>query len=233
MKRTAEKVLSWIGIVVSILGIILFAVAKPLFNSDSVDPDTVNSDQSVEQARQGMENLSSSMTTLIVISIIGTILALIAVFLIKKSRVAAGVLLIIAGIVFIFANWICTILFLIAGIMLLVRKPKNHNQDDMHRENQDSVYHEEAGKQYSGRDDHQHDGRPDFTEANEEQKEPTQFGTTKSEDHSSERNGTGFTEANSNEHQEARFGKEHAREDMKEDLQEKADDLHVEDPRDK
>lgn len=108
------------------------------------------------------------MTTGIVISIIITILALIAVFLIKKHRIAAGVLLIIAGIIAFFSNWICTILFLIAGIMLLVRKPKNHQQDDMHRENQDSVYHEEAGKQYSGRDDHQHDGRPDFTEANEE-----------------------------------------------------------------
>ncbi|MCY1565187.1 DUF4064 domain-containing protein [Staphylococcus pettenkoferi] len=233
MKRTAEKVLSWIGIVFGILGIILFAASKPLFNPDKVDTDALKSDQSPEQARQGAEHMGAMMTTGIVVSIIITILALIAVFLIKKHRIAAGVLLIIAGIIAFFSNWICTILFLIAGIMLLVRKPKNHHQDDMHRENQDSVYHEEAGKQYSGHDDHQHDGRPDFTEANEEQKEPTQFGTTKSEGNSSERTGTGFTEANSNEHQEARFGKEHTSEDMKEDLQEKGDDLHVQDPRDK
>lgn len=233
MKRTAEKVLSWIGIVFGILGIIFFFLAKPLFNPDKVDTDAVNAGKSAEQARQGAENMSAAMTTGVVTSIIALILALIAVFLIKKNRIAAGVLLIIAGIIAFFSNWICTILFLIAGIMMLVRKPKNHKQDDMHRENQDNIYHEEAGKQYSGRDDHQHDGRPDFTEANEEQKEPTQFGTTKSEDNTSERTGTGFTEANSNEHQEARFGKEHTSEDMKEDLQEKADDLHVKDPRDK
>ena len=233
MKRTAEKVLSWIGIVFGILGIISFVALKPLFDPDKVDTDAIKAGQSTEQARQGAENMVTMMTVGIVGSIIITILALIAVFLIKKNRIAAGVLLIIAGIIAFFSNWICTILFLIAGIMLLVRKPKNHQQDDMHRENQDSVYHEEAGKQYSGRDDHQHDGRPDFTEANEEQKEPTQFGTTKSEGNTSERTGTGFTEANSNEHQEARFGKEHTSEDMKEHLQEKGDDLHVKDPRDK
>ncbi|EHM68088.1 DUF4064 domain-containing protein [Staphylococcus pettenkoferi] len=233
MKRTAEKVLSWIGIVFGILGIIFLYFLKSFFASDNVDTDAVNSSQSTEQARQSVESMSTTMITGMIVSIIGIILALIAIFLIKKSRIASGVLLIIAGIVFIFTNWICTILFLIAGIMLLVRKPKNHQQDDMHRENLDSVYHEEAGKQYSGRDDHQHDGRPDFTEANEEQKEPTQFGTTKSKGNSSERTGTGFTEANSNEHQEARFCKEHTSEDMKEDLQEKGDDLHVKDPRDK
>lgn len=233
MKRTAEKVLSWIGIVFGILGIISFVALKPLFDPDKVDTDAIKSGQSAEEARQNAETMSTAMGTGTVVSIIATILALIAVFLIKKHRIASGVLLIIAGIISFFGNLICAILFLIAGIMLLVRKPKNHQQDDMHRENQDSVYHEEAGKQYSGSDDHQHDGRPDFTEANEEQKEPTQFGTTKSEGNSSERTGTGFTEANSKEHQEARFGKEHTSEGMKEDLQEKGDDLHVKDPRDK
>ena len=57
MKRTAEKVLSWIGIVFGILGIILFAASKPLFNPDKVDTDALKSDQSPEQARQGAEHM--------------------------------------------------------------------------------------------------------------------------------------------------------------------------------
>ena len=74
---------------------------KIIFASDNVDTDAVNSSQSTEQARQSVESMSTTMITGMIVSIIGIILALIAIFLIKKSRIASGVLLIIAGIVFI------------------------------------------------------------------------------------------------------------------------------------
>ncbi len=68
-------------------------------------------------------SLSGIVTTGLVIGIIILIIALIAAFLIGKAKIA-GVLLIIAGVISLLGNWINAVLWIVAGIMLLVRKPK-------------------------------------------------------------------------------------------------------------
>ena len=51
-------------------------------------------------------------------------MAIIGAVLIGKKAKAAGILLIIVGVISLIGNWITAILWLVAGIMLLVRKPQ-------------------------------------------------------------------------------------------------------------
>ncbi|MCU5746247.1 DUF4064 domain-containing protein [Staphylococcus sp. SQ8-PEA] len=256
IKRTGEKVLTWIGIIISIIGIIFFAVIKPFLNDSDVKDSAAKSGQSIEEAKEGANVLSSFANTALTTMIISTILALIALFLIKKSRIWAGILLIIAGLVVLGCfNFIVTILFVIAGIMLLVRKPKGSDQENKYEGSKDENYRNDYNKEdsrhtnsnnrdaesrtvnqnvdHSNRESHSENARPGFTEANSEQEEPTQFGTTKKDEQLNQRGNSdnhNFTEANANEEQQPRFGKEHKADDIKEDIQEKSDDLHIKNP---
>ncbi|MRN63852.1 DUF4064 domain-containing protein [Staphylococcus saprophyticus] len=130
MKRTIERVLTWIGIVLQILGVVLMAVLIPMMGNGEVKEAFISqmmqedSSFTYEDGNTIFSTFSGLLTTGLVLGIILLIIALIAVFLISKKAKVAGVLLIIAGVISFLGNWINAVLWLVAGIMLLVRKPK-------------------------------------------------------------------------------------------------------------
>lgn len=127
IKRTVEKVLTWIGIILhliwAIIGTVGISLLPQLANNDEIR-EALN-----EQGKNADElaNQSVSVGSLIIPFGIPLVLAIIAVFLFKK-RILAGILLVIAALtgLFLSGSLIAAILWLIAGIMLFARKPKNN-----------------------------------------------------------------------------------------------------------
>lgn len=142
MKRTIERVLTWIGIVLQILGVVLMAVLIPMMGNGEVKEAFISqmmqedSSFTYEDGNTIFSTFSGLLTTGLVLGIILLIIALIAVFLISKKAKVAGVLLIIAGVISFLGNWINAVLWLVAGIMLLVRKSKEPIYD---KEEDDNV----------------------------------------------------------------------------------------------
>lgn len=142
MKRTIERVLTWIGIVLQILGVVLMAVLIPMMGNGEVKEAFISqmmqedSSFTYEDGNTIFSTFSGLLTTGLVLGIILLIIALIAVFLISKKPKVAGVLLIIAGVISFLGNWINAVLWLVAGNMLLVRKPKEPIYD---KEEDDNV----------------------------------------------------------------------------------------------
>ena len=127
-KRTVEKVLTWVGIVLHALWALLiigFGSQLPkLLQNQEVQQQLQQQGQDPSQLTEQSQNIIPTLFTVG----IPLILALIAVFLFKK-RILAGILLIVSALLALFlsASLIAAILWLIAGIMLLVRKPKTHD----------------------------------------------------------------------------------------------------------
>lgn len=131
MKRTVERVLAWIGIGLQLLGVIVLAIFLPLFGNgsmkDAMIQSMMESDSTItyENGEAVINMLSGLVTAGLVLSIILLIIAIIGVVLIGKKAKAAGILLIIVGVISFAGNWINAILWLVSGIMLLVRKPRD------------------------------------------------------------------------------------------------------------
>ncbi|MHC3757781.1 DUF4064 domain-containing protein [Staphylococcus succinus] len=147
IKRTIERVLSWIGIILQLIGVVAMALFLPLMGNNDFKDTVVQSMQeqdssfTKQDSTEILDILSSLITFGLVFSIIVLIIAIIAATLIGKKAKLAGVLLIIAGVVSILGNWINAILWIVAGIMLLVRKPKNDNDDNkVHTQDDDLEY---------------------------------------------------------------------------------------------
>ncbi|MBT2813581.1 DUF4064 domain-containing protein [Staphylococcus coagulans] len=132
-KRTAEKILTWVGIVLHAIWFVLIIGAIAIFKNPEFQ-------QQIEMTGQDASQLNNINPTSLITFLIPLVIALVAVFLFKKP-ILAGILLIIAAAtgVFLSASLISGILWLIAGIMLLVRKPKKGNyiyQNPEHRSQQ-------------------------------------------------------------------------------------------------
>ncbi|MBU0438662.1 DUF4064 domain-containing protein [Staphylococcus succinus] len=161
IKRTIERVLSWIGIALQLIGVVAMALFLPLMGNSDFKDTVVQSMQeqdssfTKQDSTEILDILSSLITFGLVFSIIVLIIAIIAATLIGKKAKLAGVLLIIAGVVSILGNWINAILWIVAGIMLLVRKPKNDNDDNkVHTQENDLEY---LDKEEQSASQHQND----------------------------------------------------------------------------
>lgn len=127
--RKIEKVLTWIGLVLHLIwAVILTGAAAMVPKLQSENPEVR---QALMEQGQDPDILNSiNPTTYIILAVVMTvipfILALIAVFLFKKA-VLAGILLILAAVlsVILSGSFIAALLWLVAAIMLFVRKPKN------------------------------------------------------------------------------------------------------------
>ncbi|WP_228514867.1 DUF4064 domain-containing protein [Staphylococcus chromogenes] len=156
-KRTVEKVLTWIGIVLHALWALLiigFGSQLPkLLQNKEIQQQLQQQGQDPSQLTEQSQNIIPTLFTVG----IPLILALIAAFLFKK-RILAGILLIVAALLALFlsASLIVAILWLIAGIMLLVRKPKNHHTDARYAQ-EPRRNHDEERYRHTNEDHHQVD----------------------------------------------------------------------------
>lgn len=124
MKRTIEKVLTILGIVINIIVIIYsFLNLNSIHSNETKNQlnnalsSNTNSSISVDQV---LEKLQTLFITLGSLGVISTIIGILALFLFNKKRKLAGILLLIASIISL--NPIVFILWIIASIMLFVRK---------------------------------------------------------------------------------------------------------------
>lgn len=122
IKRTAEKILAWIGVGFQVLVIVAFAVMLWGLNTQ---PDTLDeiAQRDGDESALVLKFISSLGLIGTVGSVILLILGIVGAVLINKHEKASGILLLIAGILALLINWITGLLWIIAGIMLLVRKP--------------------------------------------------------------------------------------------------------------
>ncbi|WP_163538912.1 DUF4064 domain-containing protein [Gracilibacillus sp. YIM 98692] len=135
MKRTVEVVLTIIGAFVYALGAFFGGLIIWLENNQGVLEDIVEQDPNVSQneindLQMMMQGMGQVGTIILIGAILCVILGIVAMFLFKgnKKPKAAGILLIVVGgvttlITFGFALF-AGVFYVIAGIMGLVRKPK-------------------------------------------------------------------------------------------------------------
>ncbi|PTI05486.1 hypothetical protein BU096_09610 [Staphylococcus xylosus] len=130
MKRTVERVLTWIGIALQLLGVVIMAFLIPMMGNNEIKETFINqmmqeeSSFTYEDGNAIFSTFSGLLTAGLVLGIILLIISFIAVFLIGKKSKVAGILLTIAGVISFLGNWVNAILWIVAGVMLLVRKPK-------------------------------------------------------------------------------------------------------------
>ncbi|MDT9024220.1 MULTISPECIES: DUF4064 domain-containing protein [Rossellomorea] len=140
VKRTGEVVMGVIGIILSAL----FSIIGIVLNMGMSNPEVMSqleegmeSDPNIQNAEMNAGDISSIINAaestgsyLVILGIIASILGIIAVLTIVKNKkpVLSGIMFIIAALVIgigtIGFGFVPGLLFLIAGIMALVRKPK-------------------------------------------------------------------------------------------------------------
>ncbi|KYH13707.1 DUF4064 domain-containing protein [Staphylococcus kloosii] len=126
IKRTAERVITWIGVALQALSVLIIGGLTLVMLFGGMKEDMI-SDRGNLSASEAASQANMALTFFISYSIIGIIVLIIAILSgmwIGKKDKLAGILLIIIGVLSILGNFICAILWIIAGIMLLVRKPK-------------------------------------------------------------------------------------------------------------
>ena len=136
MKRTTEKTLGIISLVLSIIGVVISGVIAAFFNLIQSDPEFqmqfeegLLSDPAITQEQIDMTNtllslFGGAMWFVIIGLVIGIVLTIIGLVNIwnSKNPKIAGIMFIIAGVLTGFIS-LPSILLYIAGILCLVRKP--------------------------------------------------------------------------------------------------------------
>lgn len=142
MKRTIEKILTWVGILLQFLLIFVMALIVPFLNDESAKDSLIQTINNSGEFNQNVTQVDPSRYIDIASSlflmalgavIVCTIIALICALLINRLPKVVGVVLILIAIVTVFTfNLITALLWLIAGIMLLVRKPQQAIYENGH-----------------------------------------------------------------------------------------------------
>ncbi|MCZ4236685.1 DUF4064 domain-containing protein [Staphylococcus equorum] len=160
IKRTTERVLTWIGIALQLIGVVLIAVFIPMIGNNEVKETVIQQMMaddpsfSYEDGTNIFGMLSSLLTAGLVLSIVILIIAIIGAILINKKAKAAGILLILVGVISFLGNWINAILWIVAGVMLLVRKLKQpiHGEGEMYNDNKQDAVNESYERSNSNQD---------------------------------------------------------------------------------
>ena len=134
ISRTGERILAWIGVGIQLLGVLMWGGIL-LFMGSAGFEEELRADPSISPSEA-----SESSTIFLVIMGVGLAISLIVLIgtiigsiKIGKSNKLAGILLLVFGIISLILNWISAILWIIAGIMLLVRKPEPNLSSDVSR----------------------------------------------------------------------------------------------------
>ncbi|MBO1199865.1 DUF4064 domain-containing protein [Staphylococcus simiae] len=178
LNRTKERVMVWIGIVIQLLSIITTILTMPKILSGE------QKNEILEQVKQqqpnvtdifSMEQLSQIITITVIValvlSIVSCILAIISISVINKKVRMSGSLLIIAGVITFLTSFIAGILYIVAGIMLVVKKTKqqfrNINNNSWHSDSDnktDSYSSSESTYMNQDNDQGSHENHDDFIE---------------------------------------------------------------------
>jgi Protein of unknown function (DUF4064) len=139
MKRTAEVTLGIIGTIFYVFSLLMGAFRIWMENNKGYLFDVIEDNQSeMDFSSQDMDilteafnyNLAGGGILLVIMPILAIILGIVAMVLLKgnKNPIAAGIIFIATGVIYVIVTLgggiLSGILFLIAGILCLARKPK-------------------------------------------------------------------------------------------------------------
>ena len=184
IQRKGELILSWIGNGLHLLYVFLIGIFFIMTQTSDFKNGMIQGfiDENPYNLMLGLG------VVLIIILLILLIVSIVAAILIGKNAKVSGILLVITGIIGLFLSFIAGALWLIAGIMLLVRKPQTQNDqinsqysNDIHshvvpeekkREQQQynmnephigqtsTSHHDHALNDQNKRENHNHDNQP-------------------------------------------------------------------------
>lgn len=193
IQRKGELILSWIGnglhlLYVFLIGIFFIMTQTSDFKNGMIQGFIEENTGEYDLAYQTYNLMLGLGVVLIIILLILLIVSIVAAILIGKNAKVSGILLVITGIIGLFLSFIAGALWLIAGIMLLVRKPQTQNDqinsqysNDIHshvvpeekkREQQQynmnephigqtsTSHHDHALNDQNKRENHNHDNQP-------------------------------------------------------------------------
>ncbi|EJE13180.1 DUF4064 domain-containing protein [Staphylococcus epidermidis] len=193
IQRKGELILSWIGnglhlLYVFLIGIFFIMTQTSDFKNGMIQGFIEENPGEYDLAYQTYNIMLGLGVVLIIILLILLIVSIVAAILIGKNAKVSGILLVITGIIGLFLSFMAGVLWLIAGIMLLVRKPQTQNDqinsqysNDIHshvvpeekkREQQQynmnephigqpsTSHHDHALNDQSKRENHNHDNQP-------------------------------------------------------------------------
>ena len=193
IQRKGELILSWIGnglhlLYVFLIGIFFIMTQTSDFKNGLIQGFIEENPGEYDLAYQTYNLMLGLGVVFIIILLILLIVSIVAAILIGKNAKVSGILLVITGIIGLFLSFIAGVLWLIAGIMLLVRKPQTQNDqinsqysNDIHshvvpeekkREQQQynmnephigqssTSHHDHALNDQNKRENHNHDNQP-------------------------------------------------------------------------
>ena len=193
IQRKGELILSWIGnglhlLYVFLIGIFFIMTQTSDFKNGMIQGFIEENPGEYDLAYQTYNLMLGLGVAFIIILLILLIVSIVAAILIGKNAKVSGILLVITGIIGLFLSFIAGVLWLIAGIMLLVRKPQTQNgqinsqySNDIHshvvpeekkREQQQynmnephigqtsTSHHDHALNDQNKRENHNHDNQP-------------------------------------------------------------------------
>lgn len=155
MRRVGEITLSIIGAVLSLFGVIIWAITRSTFKLSEFREELIGIfDESIEMneldgamtSQEILESMDTIFPVLILSALVSTIIGIVAVFLLRgnKQPFAAGLVLIIGAVIVLVSSFatgfLAVILYVIAGIMTLVRKPPVDNRISKDNSHEDNVY---------------------------------------------------------------------------------------------
>lgn len=185
MKRTAEKILIWIGIILQFILIFLMAIVAPFFNDDSVKNELIevinqsniyNQNASQMDPANIVDLVSNLFILALIVVIVCTVIAIIFAILTNKLPKFVGIIFILLGLVTVLTlNWITAILWLVAGILLLVRKKQKsydrYQPAKLNRKKEQAKHHHNNQKRNTKTTYHEGDDH----KSEEQDKAPTQL----------------------------------------------------------
>lgn len=193
IQRKGELILSWIGnglhlLYVFLVGIFFIMTQTSEFKNGMIQGFIEENPGEYDLAYQTYNLMLGLGVVFIIILLILLIVSIVAAILIGKNAKVSGILLVITGIIGLFLSFMAGVLWLIAGIMLLVRKPQTQNDqinsqysNDIHshvvpeekkREQQQynmnephigqtsTSHHDHALNDQNKRENHNHDNQP-------------------------------------------------------------------------
>ena len=193
IQRKGELILSWIGnglhlLYVFLIGIFFIMTQTSDFKNGMIQGIIEENPGEYDLAYQTYNLMLGLGVVFIIILLILLIVSIVAAILIGKNAKVSGILLVITGIIGLFLSFMAGVLWLIAGIMLLVRKPQTQNDqinsqysNDIHshvvpeekkREQQQynmnephigqssTSHHDHALNDQNKRENHNHDNQP-------------------------------------------------------------------------
>lgn len=193
IQRKGELILSWIGtglhlLYVFLVGIFFIMTQTSEFKNGMIQGFIEENPGEYDLTYQTYNLMLGLGVVFIIILLILLIVSIVAAILISKNAKVSGILLVITGIIGLFLSFIAGALWLIAGIMLLVRKPQTQNDqinsqysNDIHshvvpeekkREQQQynmnephigqssTSHHDHALNDQNKRENHNHDNQP-------------------------------------------------------------------------